>query len=153
MKKTILLGCIATMIACTPTKESTIDTTLQSTGILFSIALKTISCRIIINFIAKKERIKNPFLLFLVGFFIADLAEHEDHGIDQDHDQEDGKHAVAGIIPQDAKHAVIIMFSNDKDDPHWCLQYKGNGHYFDTFQQLMNYVHSRRFKKPQDLIL
>ena len=30
MKKTILLGCIATMIACTPTKESTIDTTLQS---------------------------------------------------------------------------------------------------------------------------
>ena len=30
MKKTILLGCIATMIACTPTKESTIDTTLQT---------------------------------------------------------------------------------------------------------------------------
>ena len=34
-----------------------------------------------------------------------------------------------------------------------CLQYKGNGHYFDTFQQLMDYFHSRRFKKPQDLIL
>ena len=30
MKKTILLGCIATMIACTPTKKSTIDTTLQT---------------------------------------------------------------------------------------------------------------------------
>ena len=63
------------------------------------------------------------------------------------------RYSVVRIIPQDAKHAVIIMFSNDKDDPHWCLQYKGNGHYFDTFQQLMNYFHSRRFKKPQDLIL
>lgn len=63
------------------------------------------------------------------------------------------RYSVVRIIPQDAKHAVIIMFSNDKDDPHWCLQYKGNGHYFDTFQQLMNYFYSRRFKKPQDLIL
>ena len=63
------------------------------------------------------------------------------------------RYSVVRIIPQDAKHAVIIMFSNDKDDPHWCLQYKGNGHYFDTFQQLMNYFHSRRFKKPLDLIL
>jgi cell division protein FtsI (penicillin-binding protein 3) len=26
----LLLGCIATLIACTPTKKSTIDTTLQS---------------------------------------------------------------------------------------------------------------------------
>lgn len=63
------------------------------------------------------------------------------------------RYSVVRIIPQGAKHAVIIMFSNDKDDPHWCLQYKGNGHYFDTFQQLMDYFHSRRFKKPQDLIL
>lgn len=63
------------------------------------------------------------------------------------------RYSVVRIIPQDAKHAVIIMFSNDRNDPHWCLQYKGNGHYFDTFQQLMNYFHSRRFKKPQDLIL
>ena len=30
MKKIFLLGCIATMIACTPTKQSTIDTTLQT---------------------------------------------------------------------------------------------------------------------------
>ena len=30
IRKLLLLGCIATMIACTPTKESTIDTTLQS---------------------------------------------------------------------------------------------------------------------------
>ena len=31
MKRILLLGCIATMLACTPTKKSTIDTTLQST--------------------------------------------------------------------------------------------------------------------------
>ena len=30
MKRILLLGCIATMIACTPTKQSTIDTTLQT---------------------------------------------------------------------------------------------------------------------------
>ena len=57
------------------------------------------------------------------------------------------------IVPQDKEHAVIIMYSNDPGDPHWCLQYKGNGHYFDTFQQLMDYFPGRRFKKPQDLIL
>ena len=30
IKRILLLGCIATMIACTPTKQSTIDTTLQT---------------------------------------------------------------------------------------------------------------------------
>ena len=30
MKRILLLGCIAAMIACTPTKQSTIDTTLQT---------------------------------------------------------------------------------------------------------------------------
>ena len=62
------------------------------------------------------------------------------------------RYSVAQIIPQDKEHAVIIMFSNDESDPHWCLQYKGNGHYFDTFQQLMDYYHRRCFQKPQDLI-
>jgi len=63
------------------------------------------------------------------------------------------RYSVVRIVPQDKEHAVIIMFSNDENDPHWCLQYKGNGHYFDTFQQLMDYFHSRNFKKPQNLIL
>lgn len=63
------------------------------------------------------------------------------------------RYSVVRIVPQDAKHAVIIMYSKDPGDPHWCLQYKGNGHYFDTAQQLMDYFHSRRFKKPQELIL
>ena len=30
MKRILLLGCIAAKIACTPTKQSTIDTTLQT---------------------------------------------------------------------------------------------------------------------------
>ena len=56
------------------------------------------------------------------------------------------RYSVVRIVPQDKEHAVIIMFSNDKNDPHWCLQYKGNGHYFDTFRQLLDYYRSRRFK-------
>lgn len=63
------------------------------------------------------------------------------------------RYCVVRIIPQDSKHAVIIMYSKDRDNPHWCLQYKGNGHYFDAFQQLMDYYQSRRFQKSQDLIL
>ena len=63
------------------------------------------------------------------------------------------RYSVARIVPQNEEYAVIIMFSNDREDPHWCLQYKGNGHYFDAFQQLMDYFHSRRFRKPQELIL
>ena len=39
------------------------------------------------------------------------------------------------------------MYSNDPGDPHWCLQYKGNGHYFATAKELMDYYCSRGFKK------
>lgn len=63
------------------------------------------------------------------------------------------RYSVVKIIPQDDTNAVIIMFSNDKNDPHWCLEYMGGGHYFDTAQQLMDYFHSRHFKKaPTDLL-
>lgn len=58
------------------------------------------------------------------------------------------RYSVAKIIPQDNTNAVIIMYSNDPNDPHWCLQYKGNGHYFDTAQQLMDYYQLRNFKNP-----
>ena len=57
------------------------------------------------------------------------------------------RYSVVRIVPQSKEHAVIIMYSNDPYDPHWCLQYKGNGHYFDTAQQLMDYYFSRGFKK------
>ena len=63
------------------------------------------------------------------------------------------RYSVVKIIPQDDTNAVIIMFSNDPNDPHWCLEYMGGGHYFDTTQQLMDYFHSRHFKKaPADLL-
>ena len=63
------------------------------------------------------------------------------------------RYSVVKIIPQDDTNAVIIMFSNDPNDPHWCLEYMGGGHYFDTAQQLMDYFHSRHFKKaPTDLV-
>ena len=63
------------------------------------------------------------------------------------------RYSVVRIIPQDKHNAVIIMYSNDKNDPHWCLEYMGGGHYFDTAQQLMDYYASRKFKKPFGLPL
>ena len=58
------------------------------------------------------------------------------------------RYSVVRIIPQDNHNAVIIMYSNDKNDPPWCLEYMGGGHYFDTAQQLMDCYASRKFKKP-----
>lgn len=63
------------------------------------------------------------------------------------------RYSVVRIIPQNKEHAVIIMYSNDPSDPHWCLQYRGNGHYFATTKQLMDYYHSRHFKKMHGSIL
>ena len=57
------------------------------------------------------------------------------------------RYSVVRIVPQDKEHAVIIMYSNDPSDPHWCLQHKGNGHYFATAQELMDYYYSRGFTK------
>ena len=57
------------------------------------------------------------------------------------------RYAVVKIVPQDETNAVIIMRSKDPDR-HWCLEYMGGGHYFDTAQQLMDYYESRKFKKP-----
>lgn len=53
------------------------------------------------------------------------------------------RYAVFKIIPQDEDNAVIIMYSKDKGNPHWCLEYLGNGHYFDTFGELAAYYASR----------
>lgn len=57
------------------------------------------------------------------------------------------RYAVAKIIPQNSKNAVIIMYGKDVNDPHWCLEYMGGGHYFDTIDQLIDYYNSR-FQKP-----
>lgn len=63
------------------------------------------------------------------------------------------RYSVVKIIPQDDTNAVIIMFSNDPNDPHWCLEYMGGGHYFDTAQQLIDYFESRKFKKSSGSLL
>ena len=57
------------------------------------------------------------------------------------------RYAVAKIIPQNSKNAAIIIYCKDVNDPHWCLEYMGGGHYFDTIGQLIDYYNSR-FKKP-----
>ena len=57
------------------------------------------------------------------------------------------RYSVVRIVPQDKDNAVVIMYSNDPSDPYWCLQYKGNGHYFATAKELMDYYCSRGFKK------
>lgn len=57
------------------------------------------------------------------------------------------RYSVVKIVPQDEDDAVIIMRSNDAGDPHWCLEYMGGGHYFDTIDQLLDYYYSR-FNKP-----
>ena len=63
------------------------------------------------------------------------------------------RYSVIKIIPQDETNAVIIMHSTDLDDPHWCLEYMGGGHYFDTARQLMDYYESRQFKMPSGSLL
>ena len=34
------------------------------------------------------------------------------------------RYSVVRIVPQDKDNAVVIMYSNDPGDPHWCLQTK-----------------------------
>ena len=63
------------------------------------------------------------------------------------------RYAVVKIVPQDETNAVIIMHSTDPNGSHWCMEYMGGGHYFDTAQQLADYDESRKFKKPCVLLL
>ena len=57
------------------------------------------------------------------------------------------RYFVVKIIPQDRHYAVIIMRNNDPYAPKkWCLQYRGNGHYFDTEEELNAYFKERKFK-------
>ena len=57
--------------------------------------------------------------------------------------------SVVAIWPQpgEKKYAVLLMLSRDIDDPApWCVQYRGNGHYFSTVQEAFNYCVERRFR-------
>ena len=62
------------------------------------------------------------------------------------------RYEVVEIVPQNRTHAVIIMRHRDPNNPHWCLEYLGNGHYFDPVEQLVDYWHERKFKNlPSDI--
>ncbi|MBR3588978.1 MAG: hypothetical protein IKL16_05400 [Clostridia bacterium] len=54
---------------------------------------------------------------------------------------------VIDILPQDRHSAVIIMKNKHSYAPKkWCLQYRGNRHYFDTEEELNAYFKERKFK-------
>lgn len=55
------------------------------------------------------------------------------------------KYSIISIIPQDSRNVVIVMRSTDPADLHWCVEYKGGGHYFDTLEELADYC-KKRFK-------
>lgn len=55
---------------------------------------------------------------------------------------------VVEILPQNTHHAVIVMHNKNSEAPTpWCLQYCGNGHYFETRDELDSYFKKRRFKR------
>lgn len=57
--------------------------------------------------------------------------------------------AVVAVWPQpkETKYAVLLMRSRDKGDPApWCVQYRGNGHYFETVQDAFGYCTKRGFR-------
>ena len=56
------------------------------------------------------------------------------------------KYEVRKIVPQNETDAVVIMQSHISSDRRWCLEYRGNGHYFNTFAELETYYRNR-FKK------
>lgn len=54
---------------------------------------------------------------------------------------------VIDILPQDRHYAVIIMKNKHSYAPKkWCLQYRGNGHYFDTEEELRAYLKEHNYK-------
>lgn len=53
---------------------------------------------------------------------------------------------VIDIIPQDNEFAATIMHDIRPDAVKpWCVQFRGNGHYFITREELDNYCHNRKF--------
>lgn len=56
------------------------------------------------------------------------------------------RYSVVKILPQNKSHAVIIMRNKDPADDHWCLEYRGSGHYFGTAEELTAYYRKRKFK-------
>lgn len=56
--------------------------------------------------------------------------------------------AVIAIWPQSKEEVVILMRSRwpDDDPAPWCVQYRGNGHYFASAHEALEYCAGRKFK-------
>lgn len=53
------------------------------------------------------------------------------------------RYTIIKLIPQSQRSIVIIQKSKDPDDVHYCLQYKGAGRYFSTWEELRRYYENR----------
>lgn len=57
--------------------------------------------------------------------------------------------AVVAIWPQNAREAVILMRARGEPPERypWSVQWRGNGHYFQTIGGALEYCDSRKFKQ------
>lgn len=57
---------------------------------------------------------------------------------------------VIDILPQSKKYAAIIMRDRSTEGEGalypWCVEFAGNGRYFQTFDDLIRYCAGRHFK-------
>ena len=55
---------------------------------------------------------------------------------------------VIQITLSGSGNPIVIMRRKEPDNQPWCLEYRGNGHYFETEAQLKQY-YTKRFGKKQ----
>lgn len=53
------------------------------------------------------------------------------------------RYEILKLIPQNSRSIVIIQKCKDPADPHYCLQYRGAGQYFSTWDELRRYYEGR----------
>ena len=56
------------------------------------------------------------------------------------------------ILPQKTNVAAVILRSKQPDQKNpWCVQYLGNGHYFNTYAQAIDYCKKRGWTNSDNL--
>ena len=65
-----------------------------------------------------------------------------------------GRFAVISIIPikPQKNEAVIVQFDRKPTPKRWCIEYRGNGHYFETYDEMKQYFENR-FKRSFEPLL
>lgn len=61
------------------------------------------------------------------------------------------RYEVVRIIPQNTQSAAIIMKSQNDYDTPWCIEYRGCGHYFETFKELQDFYRERFRKELEEM--